>query len=153
MFIEERLKVLGIELPDVKIPKNLPIESGAVVGDFIFMSGHTPTIDGQPQYIGRVGESIDFETAKAATRLATINCLSAMKNMIGDLDRVKRIVKLNGFVACIPQYSDQALVINEASELIVEIFNEKGHHARAALGVAALPGGVPVEIEIIAQIE
>ena len=127
-----------------------PFTCAVQTGNLLFVSGHTPTIEGVAQYHGITGDSVDLETAQKAAMLCLENCLGAMKSVLGNLDRVAKIVKVNGFIASAPGFDKQAPVMNSVSEALVKIFGEK--HARAALGVAMLPGNVPVEIELVAEV-
>lgn len=152
MDIKNQLRKLNITLPVVKLPDGLPLVPGVITGNLIFMSGHTPTVNGVNAYIGTLGGEISIEEAQEAIRIATLNCISQIEKIIGDLNLVKRIVKLTGFVASENNFTDQAAVVNAASNLLIDIFGEKGKHARSAVGVFRLPGGVPVEVELIIEI-
>ncbi len=150
--VEARLKKLGIELPNV--PASLANYVGAVrTGDLIYLSGRLPMQDGQVAFTGKLGRDVTAETGYQAARLAALNVVATLKAEVGDLDRVKRVVKLVGMVSSDPDFTEQASVLNGASDLLVEIFGDKGRHARAAFGVAALPMNACVEIELIAEVE
>lgn len=150
MNIYERIKAEGLEVRTFYDPQ-WAFETTSRIGDLLFVSGHTPTLDGVPQYKGITGREVDVETARKAALLCLENCLGSMQRALGDLKRVKRIVKLNGFVASAHGFVEQAIVMNAVSEKLNAIFGSK--HARAALGVVALPGNVPVEIEMIVEVE
>jgi enamine deaminase RidA (YjgF/YER057c/UK114 family) len=150
MNVREKLAELGIALP-VLPEKELPFAAGVLSDSLVFLSGQTPTVNGVPEYVGTVGSTVSIEEARRAAEVCTLNLLAALEKLIGDLNKVKRVVKLNGYVACGQDFRDQPLVINAASELLNKIFGEK--HARAAIGVSALPGGVCVEIEMIVELE
>ena len=152
MKIEDKLIELDIEIPEYKQP-NIPLIPANCVGNTIFSSGNTATICGTLKYTGIVGKNITIEEAKEAAKVATLNCLSGIRYTIGDLNRIKKIIKVNGFVACTSDFIQQAEIINSVSNLIISIFGEQGKHARSALGVASLPGGSPVEVEIVAEID
>lgn len=152
MNVYDKLRENGIELP-VLPAKEYPFAPGVVTEPYVFLSGQTPTVDGIPRYIGTVGSTIDIEEAQKAAELCVLNLLAALQTLIGDLDRVKRVVKLNGYVACGPEFRDQPMVINGATNLLNRIFGMDNKHARAAVGVAALPGGVSVEVEMIVELE
>lgn len=152
MTPEQRLAEIGIELP----PVNPAVGSyvGAVtVGDVVFVSGHGPYRDGEFVYTGKLGREVDVATGQAAARLTILNLLSTLKAEIGELDRVRRVVKLLVMVNSDPAFGEQPTVANGASDLLVEILGpERGPHARSAVGMGALPFGIPVEIEGIFQI-
>jgi enamine deaminase RidA (YjgF/YER057c/UK114 family) len=151
MKIEKKLKELGITLP--KPPEPVAAYLPAVrVGDLLFLSGTTCYLDGEVLYTGRVGEELTLEEGYAAARQTALNLLSVIQAMLGDLDRVKRVVKLNGYVNSAREFDRQPEVINGASELLEEVYGERGRHARTALGVSALPSHIPVEIELIVQV-
>lgn len=119
----------------------------------VFLSGQTPRVNGTQKYSGIVGEDISVEQAKDAARICTLNLLAALKGIIGDLNKVKRIIKMDGYVASTSDFKNHPIVINAASELLHDIFGKENGHARKAVGLASLPGGAPVEIEMIVEIE
>jgi enamine deaminase RidA (YjgF/YER057c/UK114 family) len=153
MTPEERLAELGHELP----PPNPPVATyvGAVrAGNLVFVSGHGPYKDGAYIYLGKLGREIDVETGQAAAALTIVNLLASLKAEIGELDRVRRVVKLLVMVNSDPEFGDQPRVANGASDLLVEAFGpERGPHGRSAVGMGALPGGICVEIEGIFEVE
>jgi len=142
---------LGIELPPVPVALGF-YRPAVTVGSFVYVSGQLPLREGRLLFKGKVGREVSVEEAIEASRIAGINALSAIKGEVGMLDRVKRIVKVTGYVASAPGFEMQAAVINGASELFYQVFGENGIHARAAVGVYELPMGAPVEIEVIAEI-
>ncbi|TAK02172.1 MAG: RidA family protein [Chloroflexota bacterium] len=147
---EIRLRQLGIQIP--ALPPPMAVYVPAVrTGDLVFASGQTPTVDGVLQVQGKLGSEVSIEQGQQAARLAALNCVAEVRGLLGSLDRVSRIVRLTGFVASAPGFAQQPAVINGASQLIEEIFGEAGRHARSAIGVAELPGGAPVEIELIVE--
>lgn len=151
MEIEAKLKELGFTLP--KPPEPVAVYLPAVqVGDLLFLSGTTCYVDGEFLYTGRVGAELTLEEGYAAAQQTALNLLSVIKATLGDLDRLARVVKLNGYVNSAPEFDRQPEVINGASELLEEVFGERGKHARTALGVSALPAHIPVEIELIVQV-
>jgi len=152
MNIEERLVELNIDLPPVVEGKN-PIGLGVIVNNVVHLSGKTPLVEGQTKYPGIVGREVTMEQAQEAAEICIFNLLASLKNIVGDLNKVKRVVKMHGYVASGPDYTDQAKVINAASNLLNKIFGEDNKHARVALGVASLPGGAPVEIEMLVELE
>jgi enamine deaminase RidA (YjgF/YER057c/UK114 family) len=149
---EERLKELGIELP--KPPKPLAAYVPAVrAGDLVFISGQAPMRDGKPVYTGRVGADLTLEEGYEAARLVMINALAVLKEEIGSLDNVERIVKVLGWVNSAPDFTQQPQVINGASELLEQVFGERGRHARSAVSAHTLPFNIAVEIEMIVQVK
>ncbi|CAB4947051.1 unannotated protein [freshwater metagenome] len=150
--IEERLIELGHPLPEVAKPVASYVAS-VVSGNLVFTAGQLPFTAGQLPETGKVGGSVSPENARDYARTAVLNALAAVKMVIGDLDRVTRVVKLVGFVASVPEFSGQPGVINGASEFLGEVFGDKGQHARSSVGVAVLPLDSPVEIELIVEFE
>jgi|SRR5690606_25359488 enamine deaminase RidA (YjgF/YER057c/UK114 family) len=149
--ISERLKELNLVIPDVK--PRFRFVPGVQAGNLLFVSGQTPEVDGVMQYVGRLGSDLDIETGKKAARLAALNCLGEIQAVLGSLDRVERIVRVIGYVRSAENFGEQPLVIDGASELLIDIFGERGRHARAALGTSELPFGAPVELEMIVQVK
>ncbi|HVV95412.1 MAG TPA: RidA family protein [Hyphomicrobiales bacterium] len=149
--IEDRLAALGIVLPTATPPQANYVPT-VVSGNQLFVSGQTPMEGGKLKYRGRVGADIALADAQAAARVCAINILAQVNTALGGLDRVQRTVKVLGFVNSAPDFFDQGLVINGASDLFVEVLGDNGRHARSSVGVAALPGGAPVEVEAIFQI-
>lgn len=149
--VEERLREQGLSLPPP--PTAIANYVGAVqVGTLVFVSGHGPVQDGELIYRGTVGREIDVPTAYQAARLVTLNMLASLKAVIGDLDRVVRIVKLLGLVNAVPGFEQHPEVINGASDLLVAIFGERGRHGRSAVGMGSLPRNIAVEIEMIVEV-
>ena len=148
MSTSERMAELGIELPPVPAPLASYVPARRV-GDLVFSSGQLPTRDGRPVYTGKLGQDLTVEQGQEAARVAALNCLAAVAAEIGSLDEIEAVVKLTGYVASAPGFVDQPLVANGASTLLEQVFGEAGKHARAAVGVAELPRGVPVEVELI----
>jgi enamine deaminase RidA (YjgF/YER057c/UK114 family) len=122
-------------------------------GNLVFTSGQVPLVDGALSITGKVGAEVSLEEANALARICVLNAIAAVKAEIGDLSRVRRIVKVVGFVASAPDFSSQPLVVNGASEVLSAVFGDKGVHARSSLGVAVLPLDAPVEIELIVEVE
>ncbi len=153
MGAEARIKELGITLPQPAKPVGNYIP-GVRVGDLLFLSGHGPVrVDGQPTARGKVGRDLSTEEAYKVAREVGINLLGSARVILGSLDRVKRIVKVLGMVNSADGFAEQPKVINGFSDLMVEIFGESGRHARSAVGMAELPMGIPVEIEMILEVE
>jgi enamine deaminase RidA (YjgF/YER057c/UK114 family) len=148
---EEKLRELGVTLPAP--PKPVANYVPAVrVGDLLFLSGVLPSRDGQLIVTGKLGESLTVEQGMEAARVAVLNGLSIIRSQAGSLDRVKQIVKMVGYIASAPGFTDQPQVLNGASDLLVSVFGEAGRHARVAVGAAELPREAPVEIELIVQV-
>ena len=149
--IESRLAELGIELPEAAIPVANYVPT-VITGNHLFVSGQLPMGAGGLQFTGKLGDTVDTEAGAQAARLCGINIIAQAKKAVGDLDRVARIVKLVGFVNSTPDYLDQPKVINGASDLMVEVFADKGRHARSAVSAASLPMDASVEVEAILEI-
>jgi enamine deaminase RidA (YjgF/YER057c/UK114 family) len=149
--VEDRLAGLGRTLPGVAAPvvAYVPVVRS---GDYVFTSGQLPMVDGSLAATGKVGAEVSAEDAKQLAATCVLNALAAIKAEIGDLDRVRRIVKVVGFVASTPDFTGQPGVVNGASELLGEVFGDKGVHARSAVGVAVLPLDAPVEVELTVEI-
>ncbi len=150
-MIEERLKELGITLPASSAPKAMYI-AAKQVGNTIFVSGQLPTKDGELLYTGKLGKEVTVEQGQEAARYCVINMMAAVKGVVGDLDKVKNVVKLQAFVNSTPGFAQQHIVTNGASQLLFDIFGEAGRHARTAVGVAELPLDAPIEIEAIIEV-
>jgi enamine deaminase RidA (YjgF/YER057c/UK114 family) len=152
-LIDKRLAELGIALPTPAKPVATYVP-WVRTGNLVFISGQGAVRDGKIEYTGKVGDTLSVEDAIASARLTAINVIAHLRDACGgDLDRVKRIVKLLGFVNCTPTFGEQPKVINGASDLMVEVFGDKGRHARSAVGAPALPFNLSVEVEAIAEIE
>ena len=151
--IDARLEELGIELPDTPPPIANYVPA-VRTGNLLYLSGLGPAAraDGST-LIGKVGSDLTREEGYEAARLTGVNIISRMKGELGDLDRVKRVVKLLGMVNSDPKFNQQPAVVNGCSDLLVEVFGDKGRHARSAVGMASLPNDIPVEIEVIIEIE
>ena len=150
--IDARLAQLGIVLPDAPAPAANYVPF-VITGALVFIAGQIPMADGKPQYVGRVGSDFSAEEGAACARLCGLNLLAQLRAACGgDLDRVRRCVKLGGFVNCAAGFTRHPQVINGASDMMVEIFGDAGQHARFAVGASALPLGVAVEIDAIFEI-
>jgi enamine deaminase RidA (YjgF/YER057c/UK114 family) len=150
--IDARLEELGIELPQAAaaVANYVPY---VFTGNLVFVSGQVTIDKGEFKYLGKVGSDLSVEQGQEAARLCALNIIAQLKEACGgDLDRVERIVKLGGFVNSTPDFKDQPKVINGASDLMVEVFGDKGKHARAAVSAGALPVGVAVEVDAVAEI-
>ena len=148
---EERLQELGVSLPAPAVPVAAYVPC-VRTGSLVYVSGQVPVLDGKPSHLGHLGDDVDLEDGRAAARTCAVNVLAALKAELGELSRVRRVVKVTGFVASTPDFTDHPKVINAASELFGDAFGDAGRHARAAIGVAALPLGVPVEVEAIVEV-
>ena len=149
--IESKLAELGHTLPEVAAPIAAYVPA-ARTGNLVFTSGQLPTVDGKLLATGKVGSDVDVDTAKAAAQRCALNGLAAVKQVIGDLDRIVRIVKVVGFVAVDPSFTNHSAVVNGASELLGALFGEAGLHARSSVGMASLPLDAPVEVELIVEV-
>jgi len=152
MQIEARLKEMGIELPPAVTPVANYVPA-ATAGNVVFLSGHGPFNEDGTLITGKVGVDLTVEQGYQAARRVGIGLLGSLKAEIGDLDRVKRVLKLLGMVNCGSDFTDQPKVINGASDMLVEVFGDTGKHARSAVGMNALPMNIAVEIEMIVEIE
>jgi len=148
---ESRLEALGITLPAAAAPAANYVPAVESQG-YLYISGQIPMGPNGVEYVGKLGQELDIAAGQAAARLCAINILAQAKAALGDLDRIGRVVKLVGFVNSDPAFGDQPKVVNGASDLMVEVLGEKGRHARSAVGVAALPFNVGVEVEAIIEI-
>jgi enamine deaminase RidA (YjgF/YER057c/UK114 family) len=146
----ERLSELGITLPSV-VPPLAAYVPAVRTGSLVFTSGQLPMVDGQLAHLGKVGAEVSPEDATADARAAALNALAAVHALVG-IDSIVRVVKVVGYVASAPSFTGQPAVVNGASELLGEVFGADGAHARSAVGVAALPLDVPVEIELVVEI-
>ena len=151
MSVEEKLREMNLTLPEPPTPV------GAYVpwvrsGNLVFLAGQIPMRHGKPVATGKLGAELTVETCAEAVRVAMLNGLAALKSALGDLDSVKRVVRMTGYVASAEGFTDQAKVLNHASNLLLAAFGDAGRHARIAIGVAELPLGVPVELAIIFEV-
>ena len=150
--VEERLVASGIVIPDVPVPLAAYVP-GVVSGNLVHTSGQLPMVKGALAFKGKLGQDASVEDGYAAAKQCAVNCLGVVKALIGDLDRVKRVVKVVGFVNSTPDFEAQPKVIIGASELLQLAFGENGAHARSAVGVAALPLGAMCEVEIVVEFQ
>lgn len=149
---EAKLKEMGIDLPEA--PKPLAAYVPAVkAGDLVYTSGQIPLVAGELKFKGKVGAEISEAQGYEAARVCVVNCLSAVKGVIGSLDQIDRIIKVTGFVNSAPGFTAQPKVLNGASEFLSEVFGEAGRHARSAVGVSELPIDSAVEVEIIVKLK
>ena len=151
--IDNRLQELGIDVPEPAAPVANYV-GWVRTGNIVFTSGQVPLKDGKFHFQGKVGGDISVERAIEATQLCAVNVISQVKGALdGDLDRVRRVVKLVGFVNAVPEFTDHPKVVNGASDLMVEVFGDKGKHARSAVGAGSLPLNVSVEVEAVFEVE
>ena len=151
MSIEQRLQTLGITLPPVAVPAAAYVPF-VRTGNLVFLSGHIARRDGKP-WVGRLGQDMATAQGAEAARAVAIDLMGTLKAAVGDLERVRRIVKVMSLVNSTPDFVEQHLVTNGCSELLAQVFGERGAHARSAFGVPTLPLGACVEIELIAEVE
>ena len=155
MMIDEKLNSVGVKLSD-PVPSVGSFVQVVITGNLAFVSGQLPTEPGsnpvQIKYKGKIGRDISLEDGQAAARLCAINGLSELKNIVGDLDNIKKIVKVSGYVNCDSSFTDHAKVINGASDFLLEVFGEKGKHARVSVGASSLALDSSVELDFIVEI-
>lgn len=152
MGIEDLLTVLGLELPPAPIPvaSYVPVR---VSGDLAYVAGQVAMVEGEVLHRGHLGAEVSVEEGQEAAKRCALQVLAALKEALGSLDRVRGIVQVNVFVSSAPGFTEQPKVANGASDLFVEVFGESGRHARAAVGVAELPLGAPVEVAVVARVD
>lgn len=151
MSIEKRLKKLNITLPKSPIPIASYV-TAKTVGKMVYISGQGPILNGEQKYAGKLGAECSIEEGQEAARICALNLLSQLKQEVDSLDNVKEIVHLKGLVASTNDFYMQPQVMNGASDFMIEVFGEKGKHTRCAYGTNVLPGNIPVEVEMIAEI-
>lgn len=149
--IENKIKELGLQLPEPPKPLAAYIPAKQV-GNLVFTAGQLPMVNGEIILKGLLGQDVEIDPAYNAAKICTLNALSAIKGVIGDLDKIKQVVRVVGYVASVPTFTQQPAVVNGASELLLEIFGENGKHARSAVGMAVLPLNAAVEIELTVEI-
>jgi enamine deaminase RidA (YjgF/YER057c/UK114 family) len=150
--IESSLANLGLILPETPKPVAAYIPAKQA-GKLVFTAGQLPMVKGELISKGLLGQDVEIEEANKAARICTLNALAAIKGVIGDLDRIKQVVRVVGYVASTPTFTQQPAVVNGASELLLEIFGDTGKHARSAVGMAVLPMNASVEIELTVEVE
>jgi enamine deaminase RidA (YjgF/YER057c/UK114 family) len=148
---EEKLREMGITLHRAPKPVAAYVPAKKV-GNLVFCSGQGPSVEGKPVHTGKVGAEKTVEEGYEAARICALNCLAAVKDVVGTLDKIEEIVQVRGFVNCTPDFGEQPKVLNGASELLGSIFGEKGKHARCALGTSSLPRNITVEVEMIVRV-
>jgi enamine deaminase RidA (YjgF/YER057c/UK114 family) len=150
--VEQKLTQLGLVLPETPKPVAAYIPAKQA-GNLVFTAGQLPMVNGELISKGLLGQDVEIDEANKAAQICTLNALAAIKGVVGDLDRIKQIVRVVGYVASVPTFTQQPSVVNGASELLLEIFGENGKHARSAVGMAVLPLNASVEIELTVEIE
>jgi enamine deaminase RidA (YjgF/YER057c/UK114 family) len=150
--VETNLAALGLELPEVATPAGAYVPA-VISGNLVFTAGQIPLVDGKLMAEGRLGAEISAEQGKEIAQRCALNAIAAVKSVLGDLERVRKVVKVVGFVASTPEFTAQPGVVNGASELLQAAFGDVGIHARSAVGVAVLPLNSPVEVELIVEFE
>ena len=149
--IENKIKELGLQLPEPPKPLAAYIPAKQV-GNLVFTAGQLPMVNGEIILKGLLGQDVEIDPAYNAAKICTLNALSAIKGVIGDLDKIKQVVRVVGYVASVPTFTQQPAVVNGASELLLKIFGENGKHARSAVGMAVLPLNAAVEIELTVEV-
>ena len=149
--VESRLAELGLTVPEV-VPPVAAYVPAVRTGNYVYTSGQLPMVAGVMAHTGKVGGEVTPEQGKELAQACALNAIAAVKSIIGDLDKVVRVVKVVGFVASVPEFTGQPQVVNGASELLGKAFGDKGIHARSAVGVVALPLDAPVEVEIVVEV-
>jgi len=151
MSVEDKLTELGLSLPNPPQPVGHYVPA-TWTGNLVYTSGQTARINGVRRYVGTVGKEVTAEQAYLSARDAMLNCLACVKQTVGNLDNVRRVVKVLGFVNCVPGYTEQPAAINGASDLLIALYGDAGRHARTAIGVHGLPSNVSVEVEVIVEV-
>ncbi len=149
---EEKIQGAGNQLPPVTKPMANYVKF-VRTGNLIFLAGHGPTKPDGSTITGKVGKDLTVEQGYEAAKITALSLIATLKNALGELSRIKQIVKVNGYVNCLPDFIDHPKVMNGCSDLLVQVFGEKGKHARAAMGMVALPSNIAVEIEMVVEIE
>lgn len=149
---DKKLEQLGIELPSPAAPAANYIPY-TITGNLLTISGQIPMGPDGPEFIGKLGDNCDVETGQRAARLCAINILAQAKAALGDLDRIRQVVKIQGFVNATPDFGQHPAVINGASDLLAEVLEDRGRHARAAVGMSSLPFGVAAEVDAVIEFE
>ena len=150
--LEEKLEALGLRLPEVVAPL-AAYQPAVLSGSYVYTSGQLPMVDGKLAATGKVGADVAPELAKELAATCALNALAAVKSVVGDLDRIARVVKVVGFVASATDFTGQPAVVNGASELLGSVLGDAGVHARSAVGVAVLPLDAPVEVEMVVELK
>jgi enamine deaminase RidA (YjgF/YER057c/UK114 family) len=150
--VEQKILKMNLQIPELSKPLAAYVPA-VQTGKLVFTAGQLPMVNGEIVCKGIVGEDVEIDQAYEAARICTLNALAAIKGVIGDLDRIKQVVRVVGYVASVATFTQQPAVVNGASELLLEIFGEKGKHARSAVGMAVLPLNASIEIELTVEIK
>jgi len=151
MTVESRLAEIGLSVPDIATPVAAYVPA-VRTGNLVFTSGQLPMLNGEIPMTGKVGAEVTPDEAAELAKICALNAIAAVKGLIGDLDKVVRVVKVTGFVASAPGFTSQPVVVNGASAVLGQAFGDAGIHARSSLGVASLPLDAPVEVELIVEV-
>jgi len=152
--IDDRLAELGLELPQRKTKSVANLVKTVRTGNLLFVSGHGPRdLVGEVVYTGKLGAEVSFEEGYDAARLCVLGCLASAKEELGSLDRITRVVKAMGYIASDPGFYQQPQVMNGASDLLVDVFGDRGRHSRVAIGVAVIPHNMAMEVELILEVD
>ncbi len=152
MNFEQNLAQAGYPLPPAEAKNSKPFEPAVRTGNLVFVSGNAARVGGALRYTGIVGDSVTLEQAQDAAIICFVNCLKAVRDVLGSLDHIQRIVNIKGYVASTPAFVQQPEVMNAVTALANSVFGEKGKHSRIAIGTSSLPGNTPVEVEIIVEV-
>lgn len=151
MTIETKLHELGLALPP-SAPSRALFLPGKITGNLLFLSGQICEWEGVPKYFGPVGDGFDMDEGQAAARMCALNLLYCIKSVAGSLDAVSQVIRLGGFVAAPPGYGDGPLIVNGASQLFIDLYGDRGRHARTAVNVASLPANALVEVDAVIEL-
>ncbi len=151
--VEHKLKGMGLALPETASPKVAEILNWKRSGNLLFVSGQVPRVNGEISWIGKVGREYSLEQGQAAARDSALMVLACINEAVGDLDNVREIVRIKGYINVDPDFTDVSACLNGASELFIELFGDSGRHSRTAIGAASMPFGVAIEVEGVFEVE
>ncbi len=152
-IVEHKLRGMGLALPETASPKVAKILNWKRSGNLLFVSGQVPRVNGEISWIGKVGREYSLEQGQAAARDSALMVLACIKEAVGDLDNVREIVRIKGYMNVDPDFTDLSVCLNGASELFIELFGDSGRHSRTAIGAASMPFGVAIEVEGVFEVE
>ena len=152
-IVEHKLRDMGLALPETASPKVAKILNWKRSGNLLFVSGQVPRVNGEISWIGKVGREYSLEQGQAAARDSALMVLACIKEAVGDLDNVREIVRIKGYMNVDPDFTDVSACLNGASELFIELFGDSGRHSRTAIGAASMPFGVAIEVEGVFEVE